>query len=701
MINIKIGVKLLIGFVAISFVSLCIGLYNMHNMQTLANDTAIIERISFPYSMNLSSLRSDFMRLRTTQRTSLIKDLPKDVVVAQRNIVEEVKKSYTASIAKIDSMPLDSEEKAKVAELKKLMAEYDSINTLFLKALDANDYDRMVELAMKTGRDKSHQLDAYLSNMIARQTELAEQASAIADSNVEKSAAWTLGLVCAGFMVSVGMGVFFTIAITRPLKKAVRMAQGIALGDLSTRMQLRGQDELGLLARSLDKTADTLATLLQNINQVAQAASVGYLRKRVDDTQFQGDFRNLVKGINTWTGSMVSLMDKIPTPISIRGHDRIMRFINDFGTLGIAPAASLEGIKCSEHFKADDCHNGQCACDRALASHKDESSSTRACPLAGMELDIDYKATPFSAEAVCELVIDKTALMKSQRTITSLAIQADDIANHVATAAEEISAQVAQCSSGATEQTRRISETASAMHELNNAVGKVSQSAAEAAETADQARKKAETGARMVAQVVEGISGVQATATEMKSDMTSLGIQADGIGKIMNVISDIADQTNLLALNAAIEAARAGDAGRGFAVVADEVRKLAEKTMSATKEVGEAIEGIQSGTQKNIHNVEDAVSKIDAATSLASESGNALGEIVHLVDMATEQVRLIATAAGQQYVSTEGINSSINDVNRISQETSIGMSQTSRSVSELSSRAVTLKDMISSMQSGG
>ena len=64
---------------------------------------------------------------------------------------------------------------------------------------------------------------------------------------------------------------------------------------------------------------------------------------------------------------------------------------------------------------------------------------------------------------------------------------------------------------------------------------------------------------------------------------------AEGIGRIMNVISDIADQTNLLALNAAIEAARAGDAGRGFAVVADEVRKLAEKTMTATKEVGDAI----------------------------------------------------------------------------------------------------------------
>ena len=279
--------------------------------------------------------------------------------------------------------------------------------------------------------------------------------------------------------------------------------------------------------------------------------------------------------------------------------------------------------------------------------------------------------------------------------------QLEGVVEVVTSASEELSAQIEQSSRGSEEQSNRVSETATAMEEMNATVLEVARNASQAAETADKAKHQAEDGSQVVAQVVKGIGEVQSSALELKTDMTSLGKQAEGIGQVLNVISDIADQTNLLALNAAIEAARAGDAGRGFAVVADEVRKLAEKTMTATKEVGDAIRGIQEGARKNIANVENAVSKIDAATGLAGKSGESLIEIVSLVEMTTDQVRSIATASEQQSAASEEINRSIEDVNRISSETSDAMRQSAQAVSELAHQAQVLKSLIDQMKDEG
>ena len=184
-------------------------------------------------------------------------------------------------------------------------------------------------------------------------------------------------------------------------------------------------------------------------------------------------------------------------------------------------------------------------------------------------------------------------------------------------------------------------------------------------------------------------------------DMNDLGQQAVGIGQIMNVIADIADQTNLLALNAAIEAARAGDAGRGFAVVADEVRKLAEKTMTATQEVGQAIKGIQEGTKKNIDNVGKSAGSIEEATQLSIRSGDSLKQILDFVHMVNDQVQSIATASEQQSAASEEINHSVEHVATISSETAQAMEQAAKAVADLAEQSQVLQGLIRDMKSQG
>ena len=278
--------------------------------------------------------------------------------------------------------------------------------------------------------------------------------------------------------------------------------------------------------------------------------------------------------------------------------------------------------------------------------------------------------------------------------------QLEGVVDVISTATEQLSALIVQSSRGAEEQSHRVSVTSSAMEEMNATVGEVAENAAKASETSDAARAKAQDGAQMVGNVVNDITAVQRQSLEVKTDMAALGKQADGIGQIMGVISDIADQTNLLALNAAIEAARAGDAGRGFAVVADEVRKLAEKTMSATQEVGGVIRGIQEGTRKSIDGVERSVSIIEGATQRATVSGESLAQIVNLVEQASDQVRSIAAASEQQSASSEEISRAVEQVATISAETAQAMGRASEAMAEMTRQAQVLRQLIHELKAG-
>jgi methyl-accepting chemotaxis protein len=297
-----------------------------------------------------------------------------------------------------------------------------------------------------------------------------------------------------------------------------------------------------------------------------------------------------------------------------------------------------------------------------------------------------------------EVRASEATLCDQNDLISSAAGKATEVSNSLAVAAKELAAQVDEASHGAEEQRSRTAETATAMEEMNVTVLEVARNASSAAESSDQASTKAMEGARVVEESVAAINRVQTQSSEVRSSMGLLGQQAEQIGRIMNVIEDIADQTNLLALNAAIEAARAGDAGRGFAVVADEVRKLAEKTMNATKEVGDAISAIQQGSRNSITSMDQAVVAIQDATSQANLSGGSLQEILGLAQQAADQVRSIATAAEQQSATSEEINNGVEEINRIASATNDVMNHAAQSVSRMAGMAVELNTIIAEMR---
>jgi methyl-accepting chemotaxis protein len=261
-------------------------------------------------------------------------------------------------------------------------------------------------------------------------------------------------------------------------------------------------------------------------------------------------------------------------------------------------------------------------------------------------------------------------------------------AGKVQQAMRDLVEQLERVRGGADSQRRRTAETATAMEEMTATVLEVSRNAASAATSADDTKHNAEEGAKAVSRMVDAVIEVNRKTGELKGSLNTLGAQAKDIGRIMAVIADIADQTNLLALNAAIEAARAGDAGLGFAVVADEVRKLAEKTMQATKEVGDAVNAIQNSTNQNLQGMEEAAVSVSRSTEIAMETGNSLTAIVSIAEVTADKVRAIATASEEQSATSEEINKGTEEISRIADETFTQMGQANDALQRLSGLVV-------------
>ncbi len=277
---------------------------------------------------------------------------------------------------------------------------------------------------------------------------------------------------------------------------------------------------------------------------------------------------------------------------------------------------------------------------------------------------------------------------------------ATGVSEKVSASAEALSSQILQANRGADEQRARTTEVATAIEEMNATILEVARNAGNASDTAGSAQKTAEHGASQVNAVIKVMDEVNAKANELKSEMDGLGQQAEGIGRIMAVINDIADQTNLLALNAAIEAARAGEAGRGFAVVADEVRKLAEKTMQATNEVSSFIRAIQESARNNLDVTEQTTQVILRATELSHDAGESLEQILHLVESTEDQVRSIAAASEEQSATSEEINRSSEEINRIAVDTADAMANASEAIAQMSHLSSELRDAMQQMQEG-
>ena len=256
-----------------------------------------------------------------------------------------------------------------------------------------------------------------------------------------------------------------------------------------------------------------------------------------------------------------------------------------------------------------------------------------------------------------------TSLQKLSETFKGLLVEVQ----RMAAASSQVENAISQVADGAKEQLSATQEISQQMQENSDISNDVNEKARNTSDMAREAAKISDHG--------------KSESIEMMRVVEKIENNSEEIGKISDLIDEIAQQTNMLSLNASIEAARAGEQGRGFSVVATEVGKLAERSGSSVKDISELTEVARneaSGGAERMKELKEEMEKI-------SETINSV-----------EKMMLeIVNQSNEQRDKNTSVQNSISNLTQIGENNSVAAEEISASMIELSNIANNTKNKVS------
>jgi methyl-accepting chemotaxis protein len=275
-----------------------------------------------------------------------------------------------------------------------------------------------------------------------------------------------------------------------------------------------------------------------------------------------------------------------------------------------------------------------------------------------------------------------------------LVLRVLESSEHLTGATELIVGDVGQIADVAQKQRQSMMMMSVAMQQMTDSMAQVSTSTNTAASNATEAGVLAQSGGVRAEAATNAIYRMEESAEQTRKRIEQVGHSAKEIGRIVNVIDEIAGQTNLLALNAAIEAAHAGENGRGFAVVAGEVRELAVRTTNATAEISQMIVTIQNDAKGAVDAIGDSAERVHAAVQDVTQTSDALQKIILSADHVQAMVMQIAMATTEQSATVREVSNNMEKISSVAEMSATSAVDSSAGCSQLAQLAQGLRQLV-------
>ena len=268
--NLKIGTRLGIGFALVLALMACIagiGVFRLQGVgdavQEMVQRSLVKERLAANWLLNTSS--------NSVRTFALVKSNDAEVQAYLQKQMSKTSAGISETQAKLEAMLDSSEEQAISADIKEKRSQYVGLRNTILKLKAEGKQDEAAALTNDKLVPMLEVYDASIRGMLTHQAERIDKAAEAVHGLNRAGRANVIVLAVLALLLGGVLAWLLTRSITRPLNEAVRVAQTVADGDLTSRIESSSRDETGQLMLALKNMNASLATVVSGVRQGTDA----------------------------------------------------------------------------------------------------------------------------------------------------------------------------------------------------------------------------------------------------------------------------------------------------------------------------------------------------------------------------------------------------------------------------------------------
>ena len=267
--NLKIGIRLGLGFGAVLLLLLAIAQLAMDRMAAMNAATAYITADAYPKVVIAKDLIRDTVDLPRQMRGML---LTSDEAQTEhyRKLIERLRADTNARIADLTKL-VASETGKKM--LKQITDKHAALEPTYARfhELMRSDRQHAAEYVAKDYMPLNRELIEAVDELAKHQSDKMQSKADEARLMYEETRHLVIAMTAGAALLALCVAAFITLSVTRPLRVAVNAADRLAAGDLTVHIDSHSRDEAGQLLAAMKNMIAKLTQVVGDVNGGAQS----------------------------------------------------------------------------------------------------------------------------------------------------------------------------------------------------------------------------------------------------------------------------------------------------------------------------------------------------------------------------------------------------------------------------------------------